>query len=311
MMLLFFSTFFCLSVLADSSLYTTYSAAEMAEHKRMWMDAMRTNPKNLSDTTYQMERALRTVTGKDCDYIPKVCGAGEIFSDGELSYQLMHNGVKIVLNSYYGVQWITDVIYGLKGHHESQEEKCFYEVLQHMVDGATMIELGSFWGYYSLWFASVVRASRNYLIEPDPQRLAIGKKNFELNRKMATFIRGYVGLKVDREPDYRGADWISLDALIESRNIDHVDILHADVQGAEGAMLQTCVKSLHKIDYFFISTHGDQVHAQCIQFLQSNGYIIIAEHTHHESYSGDGLVVAKRAGVVGPEWIEIQKFGRN
>ena len=48
-----------------------------------------------------------------------------------IPYQLMHNGSrKIILNSYSDTQWLTDVIYGLKGHHEPQEEKCFYEVLK-------------------------------------------------------------------------------------------------------------------------------------------------------------------------------------
>ena len=107
--------------------YIVYSPEQMQEHKRKCTERMSSNPSNLKDLTYQMQRALKTVLGDDADYIPKVVGAGEIFYDEAVPYQLMHNGVKIILNSYYDVQWLTDVIYALKGHHEPQEEKCFHE----------------------------------------------------------------------------------------------------------------------------------------------------------------------------------------
>ena len=96
----------------------------MQVHKKQYAQSMATNRLNLSDPTYSMERALASLAGNDCDYIPKVPGAGEIFYDTTPAYQLMHNGVKIILKSYYDSQWLTDVIFGLKGHHEPQEESC-------------------------------------------------------------------------------------------------------------------------------------------------------------------------------------------
>jgi hypothetical protein len=40
-------------------------------------------------------------------------------------------------------------------------------------------------------------------------------------------------------------------------------------------------------------------------------FIFYSAHTNGESYSGDGLIVAKRDGVEGPEYIEIQRLGVN
>jgi hypothetical protein len=286
----------------------TYSAETMAKHKKYCITDMRSKAANLTDSTYQMQRAIATVLGDDADYIPKVAGAGEVFwDDPAVPYQLMHNGVKIILNSYYGVQWLTDVIYGLKGHHEPQEEKCFYEVLKYIPEDATMIELGSYWAYYSLWFSSTINGARNYLIEPDATRLAIGKRNFALNHKTGVFTQGYVGVMIDTEPNMQGAEKIALDDFIERENIEHIHILHADIQGAELAMLYTTVKHLSDIDYFFISTHGNY-HVPCMQFLTTHGFTILAEHSTAQSCSGDGLIVAKRDGVVGPERIEIRKY---
>ena len=56
-----------------------------------------------------------------------------------------------------------------------------------------MIELGSYWAYYSLWFASQVKDAQNYLIEPDPRRLEIGRKNFELNNKIGFLDKDLLG----------------------------------------------------------------------------------------------------------------------
>jgi hypothetical protein len=290
--------------------YIIYTQEEMQSHKKRCKKEISSNPLNIKDPSYQTKRALLTISGDDADYIPKVRGAGEIFKNAEtVPYQLMHNGVKVILNSYYDVQWLTDVIYALKGHHEPQEEKCFYEILKHMPENATMIELGSYWAYYSLWFATEIKGAKNYLIEPDPKRLEIGRKNFELNNKTGFFCRGFVGVVMDTDPDIAGTEYISIDDFIEKEKISHVDILHADIQGAEYEMLTSAVNHLDQIDYFIISTHNhEQHHLPCLDFLKTKGFVILAEHTASESCSGDGLIVAKRKSVEGPEHISIRKY---
>ncbi len=287
-----------------------YTQEEMAEHRNRWKAFMSSNPSNLRDPSYQMQRALLTVTGDDADYIPKHPHAGEIFNiPGQIPYQLMHNGVKVVLNSYYDSQWLTDVICGLKGHHEPQEEKCFYEILKYIPENATMIEVGSYWAYYSLWFASEVKGAKNYLIEPDPKRLEVGRKNFELNDKTGFFYRGFVGTVFDDDPNLEGASCISLDDFMDKEKIDHVHILHADVQGSEYEMLLSSIRHLQDIDYFVISTHDHKgAHFACLDFFNAHGLTILATHTTGESCSGDGLIIAKRANLEGIQSIPIKKY---
>lgn len=304
--------FICLltgSIFAESVHYTPQ---EIKDHKKKASAEMASNPRNRQDPQYQMIRALLTVYGNDTDDIPKLPGAGQIFYEGSTSYQLMHNGVKILTNSYYDTQWLTDVINGLLGHHEPQEEKCFYEVLKFIPENATMIELGSYWGYYSLWFAEEIKGAKNYLIEPDAKRLEVGKRNFALNNKTGTFIRGYLGEYVEKSPDCSGAEYISIDDFIGKEKIDHIHILHADIQGGEYGMLVSAIQHLDKIDYFFVSTHGDQTcHLQCLDFFRRFGIIVLAEHNQAESCSGDGLIVAKRKSAPGPEKISINKYNRD
>lgn len=297
------------SVMAWADDRIVFSVAQMQEHKKLCINKMRSNPANLNNPSYQLQRAISNISGDDADYIPKVIGAGEIFYEGTIPYQLMHNGVKVILNSYYDAAWMTDVIYGLKGHHEPQEEKCFYEVLKYIPENAVMIELGSYWAYYSLWFSFDIKGARNYLIEPDPKRLETGKKNFELNKKTGFFKRGFAGIKHDMDPDYNGADWISIDDFLERQGIAHVAILHSDIQGAEAAMLETAVNHLSVIDYFFISTHDPETaHKPCLQFFKRHNFIILTEYVSSQSCGCDGLIVAKRPGVAGPDFIPVRIY---
>lgn len=253
-------------------------------------------------------RVILTLSCRDADYIPKCRDAGKVFQEGNLSYQLMHNGVKVLKDCYYG-DWMTDLIYALKGHHEPQEEKAFYEVLQCMPENAVMVELGSYWAYYSLWFAKAVKNSTNYLIEPGIERLKIGQQNFQLNGMKGVFFHGYVGKCQDDAGDFRGAKQLFIDSFLEKNHIEHVNILHSDIQGSEYRMLQSAIRSIQlgKVDYFFISTHSMNIHHQCIDFLEANHFDIIVEHSPGESYSVDGLIVGKRKDISGLQRIIISK----
>ncbi len=253
-------------------------------------------------------RIILAMSCQDTDDIPKCPDAGKVFDqEEEIPYQLMHNGVKVIKDGYCAA-WMTDLIYGLKGHHEPQEEKVFHEVLKYIPKNAVMIELGSYWGYYSLWFAKEIPESVNYLIEPDPERLEMGRKNFALNNCSASFFQGYVGT-CNNDGNFETAPQFFIDSFLDEHQIDHVNILHSDIQGAEYEMLASAIHSIElgKIDYFFISTHSEKIHTDCISFLTAHHYEIIAEHSPQASYSVDGLVVARRKAISHPQKVEISK----
>ena len=252
-------------------------------------------------------RVLITIGCRDCDYISKVRGAGEVFTNSDVRYQLMHNGVKVVEDCYYG-KWMTELIRLLQGHHEPQEEKVFHEVLKYVPPGATMLELGSFWGYYSLWFQQAIPDAKSYLIEPDPNNLAIGKRNFHLNSAKGHFFQYSVGRKpLAPRPFPCESDGMkhmvaetSIDHFISSEGIDRIDLLLSDIQGAELAMLEGALKSIQdgKIRFLFLSTHHHTIsqdpltHQRCLEWLINHRAHILAAHNVIESYSGDGLIVA-------------------
>ncbi len=256
------------------------------------------------------KRIEMTTSCRDTDPIPKVPGAGDVVQGPEgFAYQLMHNGLRVIAGGYDG-QWMTEIIRRLRGHHEPQEELLFHTVLPiigNTSPSPTMIEFGSYWSYYSLWFRSHYPAAYNILVEPDPNNRKVGQTNFELNGVSGEFLEAAVGLHggtIDFQSEsdglVRAVRTISIDGLIKERSLDRIHLLHADIQGEEFALLEGMKETVAsgRLDWLFLSTHhhsisGDPLtHQRCLDWLRANDAFIVCEHAVSESFSGDGLIVA-------------------
>ncbi len=257
-------------------------------------------------------RVAMTVSCHDCDSIPKVQHAGDTKVIKKRQYQIMHNGILVESGGYFG-DWMADIIKQLRGHHEPQEEKVFYELLAKLPPKSTMIELGSYWSYYSIWFNKAVPQARNICCEPDPKNLALGKRNAAINNAQnMTFIKSAAGsedgkpivfMTQEGEPEPVNVPIRSVDGIIREHHLKQVDIVHMDVQGAELDALHGCEQAVKqgRIRFMMISTHHYLIsrdvlmHEKCLALIRSWGGHIVAEHAVHESYSGDGLIVASFA----------------
>jgi hypothetical protein len=213
--------------------------------------------------------------------------AGKI--EGE--HLIMHNGIRIKPLSYYGFPMLR--MFKLsKGVHEPQEERVFQEVLKVMPPGATMLELGSYWAFYSMWFQKTVPDAHCYMVEPEEAGLKSGKENFEINGLQGDFTRAFIGNEYkESSPPILTVDWI-----LSKKNIPFLDLLHSDIQGFELQMLEGASDSFFqgKVGYVFISTHSNQVHGACENKLRDYGHVILHSINLDNSYSEDGLIVAAR-----------------
>jgi len=240
---------------------------------------------------YFAQRAAITLACHDTDAIPKVPDAGKTVTDSDgRRVQIMHNGVRVLADRYYA-SGISDIIAAMRGHHEPQEEKVFHELLKRAAPGSTMIELGAYWSYYSLWFRQAVPNAVNYMVEPEAENLEVGRQNFALNGAEGVFIQARVGACdcADTDPPT-----VSVDGLMARYGLARVEFLHADIQKHEYAMLQGACRAFaeRRVRFAFVSTHGGLIHSRCLGFLRRRGYRIVAEHTRYESFSADGLIVA-------------------
>jgi FkbM family methyltransferase len=258
----------------------------------------------------ERRRIAVTVAVRDTDAIPKMPQAGEVTERDGVPVQVMHNGVVVREGCYHGA-WMTEIIRQLQGHHEPQEELAFHTVLQRLVSDTkepTMVELGSFWAYYSLWAKQAIPATRLVLVEPDSANLEVGGQNLELNGFAASaMIQASVGAKHDATTRMR---WesdgrlhttreVSIDGLMQECGLERIDLLLCDVQGAEVEALRGAANALaqRRVRFLVISTHhhhitGDPLtHQRCLQILEDTKVHIVAEHSVSESCSGDGLIV--------------------
>jgi FkbM family methyltransferase len=256
----------------------------------------------------EAQRISMTVSCKDSESMLKVPGAGEVFHQEDISYQLMHNGLKVIQGGYYGT-WMCELIRQLHGHHEPQEEKVFDEISKRASDDGLMIEIGCYWAYYSLWFVKDHPSRMAIGLEPDANHLVIAKKNAQLNNLDHQFrvIHGVSSSNSNEALAIRtesGGELMlpgyTLQDLLSIAQMPMVEIAHCDAQGAESHVVDQIIElgKNHRLRFCVISTHAYEItgdpltHQTCLQKLQTAGAHIIAEHDVHESFSGDGLIAA-------------------
>jgi hypothetical protein len=258
-----------------------------------------------ADRRHWDERIADVLACPDNGRLPRVPDAGTI-DDG---FQVMHNGLEVVVNGYYG-NGLTRMLTANRGCHEPQEEVVFDKIMQSLPAGAVMLEVGAYWGFYSMWFCKAIPEAKVYLVEPDRENLEVGQCNFRRNRCLGDFTRAYVGARPGSYPD--GSRIVSIDSLLAEKKLDRLNVLHADVQGCEVDMLHGS-HSLFKrraVDYVFLSTHSMELHAQCIEFLQEYGYRILVSVDLEETHSVDGVLVACSALISPPAFQPLSKKTR-
>jgi len=243
------------------------------------------------ETRKWSERTAIVVACPDNARIPRHPGAGKL-SRGFIT---MFNGIKVVADGYYG-RHMTRLLRANLGSHEPQEELVFAEVLKQMRPGARMLECGAYWGFYSVWFLQQVSGGEAWMVEPDAENLEVGLRNLRANNVSAGLIQAFVG----RDPAPGTLDTISVDEFLRRENIGRLDILHADIQGAELDMLAGSERALKamSIDFLFISTHGGELHERCEAALKAHRYEVPVSIPPERSFSVDGLIVACRPGAL-------------
>ncbi|MEJ7589525.1 MAG: FkbM family methyltransferase [Ferruginibacter sp.] len=245
------------------------------------------------------ERIQDVIDCPDNRYIRRHPDAGRIKN----GTQVMHNGILITLGGYYGDP-IVQMLSLNKGVHEPQEEYAFGEVLKEIPEGATMLEFGAYWSFYSIWFSKTVKDAKNFLVEPDAFNMLYGINNFRINHIQGSFTNAFIG----KVSDTTGSTAVlNVDDYVTANTIEFIDLLHSDIQGFEYDMLLGATKTIaeHKIKYVFISTHGNKVHNDCLNFLALNDFTILCSANEQDTYSLDGLIVARSNHFKGIESIKI------
>lgn len=215
---------------------------------------------------------------------------------------VLHNGILVPWrgeHAYYDT--FSDILVINRGVHEPLEEYAFQQLLGRIGARPVMLELGAYWAHYSMWCKSVHSDAITYLVEPDADNLAVGRRNFARNGFEGTFEQQAVG---------RGA--FTVDEFMQRNGVERLTILHADIQGAEVEMIEGAARTLGegRADYVLISTHSQQLHADTRSGLEGFGYRIDADADFDsETTSFDGFLLAVRPDL-GPPLLPVRPFSR-
>lgn len=232
--------------------------------------------------------------------IQRVPNAG--FVD-EKNNVILHNGIRVPIQGKYAYyNYFSDILIINRGVHEPLEEYCFQEILKQISSlNPVMIELGSYWAHYSMWFQKIHPKAVQFLIEPNKTNLKSGRNNFMINGFHGEFINASVGNK-----------GFKLDQFVQERNISQIDLLHSDIQGYELEMLDGSIYSFKNkiIKYLFLSTHSEDLHNDALKFLDTYSYIIeVTSNLLSHTTSMDGFIMA-RSPDVSPLFSNFNPMGR-
>lgn len=200
-------------------------------------------------------------------------------------FVILHTGLKVPFSgpqSYY--QDFSKILVINRGVHEPLEEYVFQQLINILPDNPSMIELGSYWAHYSMWLKSKRPNAKVSMVEPDPVAMKVGVFNFEHNGFDGEFINQFVG-----------NGQFEIDSHIEAKGVNHLDVLHCDIQGYELEMLNGANRSLlsRKINYLLISTHSQKLHLSACEILKSYGYRLEVQSDYdNDTTSLDGFIFA-------------------
>ena len=163
---------------------------------------------------------------------------------------------------------------------------CGFTHLQSSTDVGLVIDIGAHQGIFSIYAAKILHACRVVAIEPEPRNyhklLAnvalndVGERLLPLNAAIAD-VDGYACLYVSKQSNWhtlmpdrcqsseimsvRKVPACRLDTLLELLQIDNVDFLKFDFEGAECKLVESCEKLLKEGR---IKRIGGEVHSKIL-----------------------------------------------
>lgn len=173
----------------------------------------------------------------------------------------------------------------LLGTYEPEQTALF---LEHVRPGATVFDIGAHVGYYTLLAARLAgREGRVWSFEPHPRNCAFLRRHVSLNRLENVHIENVAigareGAARFDEGTGSGTGRVAEGGALEvrMRRLDDLcaehglvpDVVKLDVEGAEMDVLDGGARTFAARPVLFLSTHGADVHARCIERLESLGY---------------------------------------
>lgn len=160
--------------------------------------------------------------------------------------------------------------------------------------GMTVYDIGAHTGFYSLFFARLVRGGGQvYAFEPIAENVRYLLAHIRMNRltnikvvqAAAAERTGFFGFSVDRPPSENKlieaenalliVPGLSLDDMVEAGVLRLPELIKIDTEGAEARVLSGMRRLLEKYrPIVFVALHGMEQSQICVQILESVHYLL-------------------------------------
>lgn len=180
------------------------------------------------------------------------------------------------------------------------------------ISNPVMLEIGAFWGLWSLVFRNRFKSGQNILVEYGSHQLEVGERNFRLNGYKAEFIHGGIGLEQSGTQMRKETDVLYSKNLVagiagpeldiknelEIRGVSRVDLVHMDIQGSE----LTALEHFKKLNLFnsldikiiCVATHSALIHTKVRYLLIQQGFRIDYEELTYGKFGSIVVRVLKK-----------------
>lgn len=167
-----------------------------------------------------------------------------------------------------------------------------YQLLDQI---SAIVDLGAHIGLASLYFATLFPKAKLFSVEPVTDNFKLLKKNCEINGINSTLINKCMGSKKGtakihldissnkhsllnnshrtKVNSFIEVEMITMDDLIVENDIDVIDILKVDIEGAEAELFAECKSWISKVRLIIIEVHPPLVdYKKLIHTITSNGF---------------------------------------
>ena len=201
--------------------------------------------------------------------------------------------VPVLRGRLRGARWITGSSANngcWLGSYEYEQRLAFEKLVR---EGSVVFDVGAHAGFYSLLASRLVGSTGKVIaFEPLPRNLHFLREHLRINRvenvqvieKALSDMEGEVSF-AEGENSFNAriapegtliVKSAVLDELVEGDGIPAPDFIKMDIEGAETMALKGALRVLGKFHpTIFLTTHGPEIHAECVALLEGLGYRLI------------------------------------
>lgn len=174
--------------------------------------------------------------------------------------------------------------FGLDTYQNRRDDIKSYDEMKKagiIQSGGTILDIGAHWGTHSIYLRELIGNSGHiYSFEPNPDNTAVFKKTLQLNdyenisiiEKAASDSKGTTELKIPDQSsrstvideDFSNkksvqVPMISIDEFVKKNNIENIDFVKMDIQGAEVMAVNGMKECIDDINYMYIDYHAGKI----------------------------------------------------